>query len=167
MRTGSALAFVLVLTCVLGAQQAAAPAPAGARPPQVPAAKGPVLTAAEVTALIAAQPSDRNTFSLLMQSAGYNVNMEHRVMGQGAAVHDLDAELFFVIDGSGTIVTGGKLIGEQRQGNNLNGTGIEGGQSRSVTKGDWILVPPGVAHWVPNVKAPGLTLMSLHLPMQK
>jgi hypothetical protein len=29
-------------------------------------------------------------------------------------VHELDAELFYVIDGSGTVVTGGKLTGETR-----------------------------------------------------
>ncbi len=164
MRAGCVLAFVLSLTGTLGAQQPAGPGTVTAR---TPVAKGPVLTAAEVTALIAAQPADRNTFSLLMQSAGYSVNMEHRVMGQGPAVHDVDAELFFVIDGAGTVVTGGTLVAERRQGDNRNGTGIEGGQSRSVAKGDWILVPPGVAHWFPDVKAPGLTLMSLHLPMSK
>ena len=45
-----------------------------------------------------------------------------------ASVHEKEAELFYVIDGSGTLVTGGKLVGETRtNADNLAGTAIEGG----------------------------------------
>ena len=47
---------------------------------------------------------------------------------------------------------------------NLSGTGITGGVSKRVAKGDWILVPAGVPHQYPAVDGSGLTLMSLHLP---
>src|SRR5258708_8687079 len=90
--------------------------------------------------------------------------MEHRVVNQAAAVHEKEAELFYVIEGSGTIVTGGKLVEEKRTNDaNLSGTLIEGGVSKKISKGDWVLVPEGVPHQIPNVHG-ALTVMTLHLP---
>ncbi|MGZ3279479.1 MAG: cupin domain-containing protein, partial [Caulobacteraceae bacterium] len=81
-----------------------------------------------------------------------------------AAVHEKEAELFYVIEGSGTLTTGGKLKDEKRQNpTNLGGTGIEGGQSRTVSKGDFIIVPEGAPHQYTDIKGE-LILMSLHVP---
>jgi mannose-6-phosphate isomerase-like protein (cupin superfamily) len=124
-----------------------------------------VVTAAEVASLVAGTPKDRNGNANFIRLAPYNVNMEHRIMNQAASVHETEAELFYVIDGAGTLLTGGKLKGEQRTNpENLTGTGIEGGVSKRVAKGDWIMVPAGIPHQFPAVEASGLTLMSLHLP---
>ncbi len=63
-----------------------------------------------------------------------------------AAVHETEAELFYVVDGSATLVTGGKLTGESRtNAENLTGNGIEGGTSRHVAKGDFVMVPERTA----------------------
>jgi mannose-6-phosphate isomerase-like protein (cupin superfamily) len=84
---------------------------------------------------------------------------------EDANIHETEAELFYVIDGAGTLVTGAKLIDERRtNAENLSGTGIEGGVTRRVSKSDWILVPAGEPHQFPAVEAGGLRLMSLHLP---
>ena len=41
----------------------------------------------------------------------YTVNVEHRIsQPQAAAVHETEAELFYVIDGSAIMTTGGKLV---------------------------------------------------------
>ncbi len=125
----------------------------------------PMISASEVAALEAKQPKDKNSLGQAMLKLGaYNVNMEHRVMGQAAAVHEKEAELFFVIDGSGTIVTGGKLVEEKRTNEaNLSGSSIQGGVSKKISKGDWVMVPEGVPHQIPNVDG-AITVMSLHLP---
>jgi mannose-6-phosphate isomerase-like protein (cupin superfamily) len=124
-----------------------------------------VVTASELAALVAGTPKDRNGNANFIRLAPYNVNMEHRIMGQAASVHETEAELFYVVDGAGTLVTGGKLKEEKRtNAENLSGSGIEGGVSKKVSKGDWIMVPAGVPHQYPSVDAGGLTLMSLHLP---
>jgi mannose-6-phosphate isomerase-like protein (cupin superfamily) len=124
-----------------------------------------VVTAADVAALVSGTPKDRNGNANFIRLAPYNVNMEHRIMNQAASVHETEAELFYVIDGAGTLLTGGKLKGEQRTNpENLTGTGIDGGVSKRVAKGDWIMVPAGIPHQFPAVEASGLTLMSLHLP---
>src|SRR5262249_48761744 len=124
-----------------------------------------VVTASELAATVAGTPKDRNGNATFIRLAPYNINMEHRLMNQAASVHETEAELFYVIDGAGTLVTGGKLVDERRTNpENLTGTAIEGGVSKRVAKGDWILVPAGIPHQYPAVEAGGLTLMSLHLP---
>ena len=144
--------LVLVLAVSIWAQKGNAPA-------------APMISAAEVQALEAKQPSDKNTGGQQMLKLGnYAINMEHRVMGQAAAIHEKEAELFYVIDGSGTIVTGGKLVNEKRTNEaNLTGTAVEGGVSKKISKGDWVLVPENVPHQIPNVDK-AITVMSLHLP---
>ena len=47
---------------------------------------------------------------------------------------------------------------------NRNGTAIEGGTSRRVSKGDFVMVPPGTGHWFSAIDGT-LVVMSLHLPV--
>src|SRR6185295_779733 len=115
----------LTLAAVLVSSTARAQAPAS------PADGRTVMTAAEVTALAAklkAEHKDQATMGqAMLRAAGFSANMEYRTAVGPAAVHDIDAEFFYVIDGSGTVVTGGKLANEKRtNAANLTGTGIEG-----------------------------------------
>lgn len=122
------------------------------------------VTAAELAAIVAAQPKDRNGNQTFLQLAPYDVSMEHRVsVPQNASVHDKEAELFYVIGGSGTMVTGGTLVNPTRNGDNLTAGSVAGGTARTLSKGDFVLVPEGVPHWFSKVDGE-LTLMSLHLP---
>lgn len=97
--------------------------------------------------------------------APYNVNLEYRPGTSPAAVHEKDAEVMYVLEGSGNIVTGGKLVDEKRtNAANLNGASIAGGKSQAVTKGDLLIVPENTPHQViPGGGAP-IVLMTLHVP---
>jgi mannose-6-phosphate isomerase-like protein (cupin superfamily) len=69
-----------------------------------------------------------------------------------------------VLEGAGTLVTGGTLRGEKRtNADNLQGSGIDSGTSRRIAKGDVIMVPENTPHWFSQVDG-ALVLMSLHLP---
>jgi mannose-6-phosphate isomerase-like protein (cupin superfamily) len=95
------------------------------------------------------------------------VNVERRLpMPQGASLHEAQAELFYVVDGSATLLTGGKLVGETRNGTNLSGKAIEGGTAQKFSKGDFLIVPSGVAHQFIELQGP-LVLMSVYLPNTK
>ena len=50
--------------------------------------------------------SGRFSSQPLLQLSPYNVNLEYRVGVANAALHENEAELFYVIDGAGTMVTG-------------------------------------------------------------
>jgi mannose-6-phosphate isomerase-like protein (cupin superfamily) len=139
-------------------------------PAQQPAAQATKTysSAADVTALIAKAKSDRKdnaptVTENILRVAPYNASLEYRAAVGPAAVHEKEAEFFYVIDGSATMVTGGKLVEEKRNGDNLTGTGIEGGTPRSVAKGDFIVVPENTAHWFSAINGT-LVLMSLHVP---
>lgn len=126
-------------------------------------------SSADVTALIAQAKSEHKEGQPLQSKpilmlAPINANLEYRTGVAPAAVHETEAEIFYVIEGSATMVTGGKLTGEKRlNSENLNGTGIENGSSRQIAKGDYIIVPQGVPHWFSKLGGT-LILMSLHVP---
>jgi mannose-6-phosphate isomerase-like protein (cupin superfamily) len=151
---------VIVLLSTSGfAQQAANP--------QAPTDRVSYMSAAEVAAAIAKGKAERSSNVRVFTIGPYNVNVEKRnPVAQGASSHDVVAELFHVIDGAGTIVTGGTIPNATKNGTNLSGKTIEGGTRQTVSRGDWILVPSGVPHEFVDIKG-NLTLMSLYLPNQK
>jgi mannose-6-phosphate isomerase-like protein (cupin superfamily) len=125
-------------------------------------------SAADVAALIAKARAERKDQPIIsqriLQLSPYNANLEYRASVGPAAVHETEAELFYVIEGSATMMTGGKLVNEKRtDAANFNGTAIEGGTSRAIAKGDFIIVPEKTPHWFSAINGT-ITLMSLHVP---
>src|ERR1700674_4310335 len=126
-------------------------------------------SSADVAALIAQAKSERKEGRALVvqpivQLAPYTASLEYRAAVATASVHEREAELFYVIDGSGTMITGGKLVNESRTNPaNLTGSAVEGGTSRHVAKGDFIIVPENTPHWFSAIDGT-LVLMSLHVP---
>jgi hypothetical protein len=163
MRLIAASLLVLVPVVAL-AQQPQPPAPAAA------AVLKMVQTSADVEAIVArakAQPPQPLRSTPLFQSPPYAVNIEYRTAVATSAVHETEAELFYVIDGGGTFVIGGALTEPQRtNAQNLTGKAITGGTSQKVTKGDFMWVPAGAPHWFSAIDGT-VTLMSLHLPVAK
>jgi len=133
-----------------------------------PAAKT-YASSADVAALLTKakadhKPGQPTTVEHILQLAPYNANMEYRTAVGPAAVHEKEAEMFYVIDGSATLVTGGKLKDEKRtNAENLTGTGIEGGNPQAIAKGDFVIVPENTPHWFSAINGT-IVLMSLHVP---
>jgi quercetin dioxygenase-like cupin family protein len=70
-------------------------------------------------------------------------------------VHAAEADLFYVIDGDATLVTGGTVIGGKPTApGQIRGSSVEGGQTHHLTKGDVMWVPAGVPHWFPQIPRP-------------
>ena len=156
--TTSALLFLLAGS-LAGQQRGAAP------PAQTDRTKASHMMAADLSAALAKLPTDRPVSSVrVFTLAPYAVNVERRLaQPQGASLHEAQAELFYIIDGSATLLTGGKLVGETRNGTNLSGKAIEGGTAQKFNKGDFLVVPSGVAHQIIDIQSP-VVLMSLYLP---
>lgn len=157
------VALVLLVVVMSGSLAAQAPAP-----PPTDRTKATHLTAADLQAALAKLPPDRPASSVRVFSlAPYNVAVERRLpQPQGASLHEAQAELFYVIDGSATLLTGGTLIAPTRNGTNLQGTGIEGGTRNVFNKGDFLMVPSGVAHQFVDITSP-VQVMSMYLPNPK
>lgn len=83
---------------------------------------------------------------------------------QTAIEHSQITEVYHIIEGSGTFVTGGEMVDPTPSpaegttvkilvGPSTNGVAIRGGQSRKVGPGDVIVIPSGVAHWFSAVES--------------
>jgi mannose-6-phosphate isomerase-like protein (cupin superfamily) len=97
--------------------------------------------------------------------APYRAMLEYRPGTSPAAVHEKDAELMVVLEGTGNIVTGGKVVDEKRlNANNLGGPSIADGKSQAVVKGDMLIVPANTPHQVIPTGGAPIVLMTLHVP---
>jgi mannose-6-phosphate isomerase-like protein (cupin superfamily) len=125
----------------------------------------------DVSALISKAKAERkpdqpNFVQPVVKLPPYTLNLEYRMAGLNApaSVHEQEAEIFFVIDGMGTAVTGGVLQNaKRRNAENSSGTGIVVGEIRRVAKGDVLFVPENSPHWFSPSGGP-LVLLSLHVP---
>jgi mannose-6-phosphate isomerase-like protein (cupin superfamily) len=73
--------------------------------------------------------------------------MAHREATGSSELHTKDADVFFVVEGDCSIVTGGKMVKPQiTQPNEVRGTGIEGGTTRKLGPGDVIHIQPNTPH---------------------
>lgn len=86
---------------------------------------------------------------------GYQVHTSRRNQAGEVEVHGLDTDVFYVLSGSATLVTGGRMVGGREIGpNEQRGTNIEGGTTRRIGKGDVVVIPAGTPHWFKEVDGP-------------
>ena len=83
--------------------------------------------------------------------------------GQAVAEHDLVSEVYHVLDGSATLVTGSEIVDLKRRpadyqavrmlnGPGGNGSAIRNGATHHLKPGDVIIIPAGVGHWFTNIE---------------
>ena len=71
----------------------------------------------------------------------------NRGMQRGAEMHDNTNHVFIIMDGEAEFITGGKLVNPKAtEPGQTRGTGIEGGVSHHLTKGDVITIPAKTPH---------------------
>ncbi|HEY1888806.1 MAG TPA: cupin domain-containing protein [Steroidobacteraceae bacterium] len=88
----------------------------------------------------------------------YQIHEVRRTKPSGApAIHHGWTELQFVISGSGTLLSGGRI--EVRPGK-PQGV-IVGGRSQRLHAGDAIIVPPETPHWYSSIGSKGLTVLEV------
>lgn len=154
-------ATLLAVSMSTSVMQAQAPAPTDRT-------KATHYPAADLKAALDKLPADRAAASVRVFSLEpYNVAVEQRQpREQGAAAHDDRAELFYVIEGSGTMLTGGRIADGKQNGTNVQGTRIDGGTRIAFNPGDFIMVPSGVPHQFVDLKS-AVRVMSMYLPNAK
>jgi mannose-6-phosphate isomerase-like protein (cupin superfamily) len=93
----------------------------------------------------------------LIEVADYKIHASRRDGPGIAEVHTRDTDIAYVLEGSATLITGGRAVGLQPVASEeLRGRAIEGGETRELVKGDVVVIPNGVPHWFKEVKAPFL-----------
>ncbi|SDA35526.1 cupin domain-containing protein [Sphingomonas sp. NFR15] len=80
------------------------------------------------------------------------------------ATHPTDAEYTTVIEGAGTLVSGGRMVDPvTTKSGMIEGSRIEGGTTRDLKPGDVILIPAGTPHWF-GITGGKLVLLGMKLP---
>lgn len=94
--------------------------------------------------------------SPLIEVEDYKIHASRRESQPGLAeIHTRDTDIIYVLQGSATLVTGGKAVAAKATGREeLRGSEIEGGDSREITVGDVVVVPNGTPHWFKKVNGP-------------
>jgi mannose-6-phosphate isomerase-like protein (cupin superfamily) len=151
----------LALTCLLlagsfdgAAAQAGTPAGGAANPPApAPAPGSPGIFRANADLPAALARSIANGGAMASASITvtdqYRGSLVRRTEPNGAIQHPGNTEMHYIIEGSGTVVTGGTVV--RRDGAMaLN----EGGEAHRVVAGDIIIIPAGSAHRYSEIVEP-------------
>ena len=89
----------------------------------------------------------------LVTEPNYKVMTAHRTESGNVEIHRSYTDVFYIVQGSTNIVTGGKVIGEKATNpEEPRGDSIEGGQTRRLSAGDAMVIPAGVPHWMKDVE---------------
>jgi len=95
--------------------------------------------------------------AVLLDGTGrnYMVHASRREGAGQAEVHAKDTDIIYVLDGSATMVTGGTVVdGKNTAPDEVRGASISNGVTRSLVKGDVMVVPAGTPHWFQQVQGP-------------
>jgi glc operon protein GlcG len=92
---------------------------------------------------------------LFDSSDKYMVHASRRDKPGIVEVHEKDADIIYVLDGTATFVTGGTIVdGKTVAPGEIRGANVMGGETRQLAKGDVIIVPAGTPHWFKEVPGP-------------
>jgi glc operon protein GlcG len=93
----------------------------------------------------------------LVEVGDYKIHASRREAAGMAEVHTRDTDIAYVLQGSATLVTGGTAVDLKSIGpEELRGSGIRGGETRSLQPGDVVIIPNGIPHWFKEVSTPFL-----------
>ena len=127
------------------------------------------ITAADVQTVIKAPTGGGDRQMKVVDMGKYNVSVGVLRRGKttagapvGAINHEHVTEVYYVISGSGTLLTGGTVQGAKplpadgeivkiAVGPSNQGTFVQAAQSRKVGAGDIVIIPPGVYHGFTDV----------------
>ncbi len=94
---------------------------------------------------------------------GISVRRRSSAVANYAVLHPYSMEIYRILEGSGTLVTGGVLILPLAESTDPNiirtQNGISGGLAREVKAGDVLVLQPGTPHWFSNINGDSITYM--------
>ncbi len=96
-------------------------------------------------------------------SPGVSVRRRSSAVEQYAIIHPWSMEIYRILEGSGTFVTGGKLVLPLADSPDPNIVrtqhGIVGGLARQVRAGDVLVLQPGTPHWFQSIDGETISYM--------
>ena len=113
-----------------------------------------ILDHAKVGAAFA-RPSFNVLFTGMSGEGNFVVMAARRDKAGEVEVHNVDSDIFYMLSGTATFVTGGKTAEPRTTApGEVRGSSIEGGETHQVSQGEVIVIPPNVPHWFKEVHGP-------------
>ncbi|MEO8360155.1 MAG: cupin domain-containing protein [Vicinamibacteria bacterium] len=141
------LAAMIAMTTLGSASDQTPPAEGGGTSPTT------IISAADLTAAFAKSKS-------FLETPEYRISTARREGPGDVEIHTVDTDIFYVIEGTATLVTGGEMLESRQTGpHEFRGSSIKGGVTKTVGKGDMIIIPKNDPHWFKEVKAPFIYLV--------
>jgi mannose-6-phosphate isomerase-like protein (cupin superfamily) len=95
---------------------------------------------------------DKPNGNPLIPGDAYAVQTNKRVKNGNIEIHEKETDIFYIMDGSATIIVGGTAVEpKQTRPQQLTAKDIQGGQSYNLKKGDVLVIPAGTPHWFKQV----------------
>ncbi len=120
---------------------------------------------AQVSAMFdAMKPAQTFMWQPLLKDGAQTVALEIWKAPGRPAIHASEIEYFTVVQGSGTLVSGGHMVNPKtvRPGF-IDGDSIEGGATSTLAAGDVVMIPAGVPHWF-GISGEPLVLLGTKIP---
>ena len=136
-----------------------------AEPPRVTFLSGAELLRAIRTAP-EEQPPQPGLYSLRLSGPSEYpvIGICRRATGMSELHHQF-TDVWYVLEGSATLVTGGSLVeGLEIRPGEIRGRSISGGNARVIRGGDFAVIPAGVPHWVSEVSGKELLYLVVKVP---
>ena len=94
---------------------------------------------------------------MILQTNNFKIMAGHRSGPGTVEIHEKDTDIFYIVDGTATFITGGKANEvAQKSPGEFGAKDITGGDTRHLAKGDVIMIPKGVPHWFTDTSTPFL-----------
>jgi len=88
----------------------------------------------------------------LLITNNFKVQTGRRTGPGEVEIHERDTDVFYILEGTATFVTGGKAVEPRTvSASEIRAKEITGGEERKLAKGDVIVIPRGVPHWFKQV----------------
>jgi mannose-6-phosphate isomerase-like protein (cupin superfamily) len=151
MRVLVSIGLLVGAATVVGAQAQREAQPVSPAPP--PGSAGIFKPGTELLSVLKAMPETASgmTASPVALTDQYRINIVRRAKGAGAIAHPGNTEVHYIIEGSGTLVTGGTILRATAPGGLAQ---IKDGVTRHVAPGDVVVVPENSPHWYKDLDAP-------------
>ena len=181
-------AIAILIVCTLSGKTPAQTPNATGGSPHLPRGTATDVSSGEIEAMVKKTAADRisdQAVRVVSINGEYNVSVGvvHRAKTSGAQAgggieHSQITEIYHVMEGSATLVTGGSMDNTSEFPSNhpvvavLNGPSTRGGPiqngvSRKIGPGDVVIIPPNTPHWFSEITSDQIVYLVVRVDPHK